>query len=49
MYAVHRYNWALPGIGINFCAVILFGIGLQTSLRALIVYDGLQKGQEPTD
>jgi hypothetical protein len=41
MFAVHRYNWALPVIGIYFSAVIMFGIGFQTSLRGLIVYDGL--------
>jgi hypothetical protein len=49
MFAFHRYNWALPGIGLIFGAVIMFGIGIQTTLRGLIVYDGLQKGQEPTD
>ena len=49
MFAFHRYNWALPGIGLLFGAVIMFGIGFQTTLRGLIIEGELKKGQEPTD
>jgi hypothetical protein len=44
-----RHNWGLPVIGVMFGAVMISGIGFQTSLRALIVEAQLKKGQERTD
>jgi hypothetical protein len=45
MFAVHRYDSALPSIGIVFSATLMCGIGLQVSFRGLMVASELEKEQ----